>query len=189
MGEHVKLYQSAKKKKLSGQRLLLVVLRNKVTKKEFAVVTGHFKAGGKKINMQKYHILELVKLLGNRPTIFACDLNNDAKSVVFQFFKSHTTQSLDEKPKERFESVYDLEEKERFSCVKMRKGGNQSDKVGKVKNHTIDYIFYSKDGFKPKAHLEIPKKDEVLAATNGLGLPCWKYPSDHFMLAADLELQ
>merc|ERR1711964_965929 len=55
----------------------------------------------------------------------------------------------------------------------------QEDKRGKTKQ-TIDYIFYTND-FKCSRVLDITK-DKI----EDMKMPGWKYPSDHFMISADL---
>merc|ERR1712096_182004 len=82
--------------------------------------------------------------------------------------------------------AYPLGDKGHHSTVKWRKGGGQPAKI-KPKletKRTIDFIFHSK-AIEKKATLSIPHYDEVIAGSKGLGLPCWKYPSDHFMIGAD----
>merc|ERR1712138_222205 len=96
---------------------------------------------------------------------------------IFKHFQNVQTSKLD------LVSSYNLNDTQRLSSVKIRKGGDQPEKTGKFKNHTIDYIFHSKH-WKTKGTLQIPLSEDVLKATNNLGLPCWKFPSDHFMLAA-----
>merc|ERR1712139_140167 len=73
-------------------------------------------------------------------------------------------------------------DKNYHTTVKWRKGGAQPDKI-KTKletRRTIDFIFYN-NKIKQKAILSVPHYDEVEKRTNGLGLPSWQYPSDHFM--------
>lgn len=51
--------------------------------------------------------------------------------------------------------------------------------------HTIDYVFYSKDHITVKNCLMFPSGDEISPDRT----PCFKYPSDHFSLVCDFELQ
>ncbi|XP_065088379.1 nocturnin isoform X1 [Ochlerotatus camptorhynchus] len=51
--------------------------------------------------------------------------------------------------------------------------------------HTIDYVFYSKDHITVKNCLMFPSGDEISPDRT----PCYKYPSDHFSLVCDFELQ
>lgn len=51
--------------------------------------------------------------------------------------------------------------------------------------HTIDYVFYSKDHITVKNCLMFPAGDEISPDRT----PCYKYPSDHFSLVCDFELQ
>merc|ERR1711964_158923 len=67
-----------------------------------------------------------------------------------------------------------------FTTSKWRKGGVQVDKRG-ITNQTIDYIFYTSEDFKCARVLDITKEE-----IEPLLMPGWKYPSDHFMICADL---
>ncbi|XP_062546641.1 nocturnin isoform X5 [Armigeres subalbatus] len=51
--------------------------------------------------------------------------------------------------------------------------------------HTIDYVFYSKDHFRIKNCLMFPSGDEISPDRT----PSYQYPSDHFSLVCDFELQ
>lgn len=51
--------------------------------------------------------------------------------------------------------------------------------------HTIDYVFYSKDQITVKNCLMFPSGDEISPDRT----PCYQYPSDHFSLVCDFELQ
>ncbi|XP_029715055.2 nocturnin isoform X3 [Aedes albopictus] len=51
--------------------------------------------------------------------------------------------------------------------------------------HTIDYIFYSKDQITVKNCLMFPSGDDISQDRT----PCYQYPSDHFSLVCDFELQ
>merc|ERR1711964_711470 len=74
-----------------------------------------------------------------------------------------------------------LTQEPEFTTSKWRKGGVQEDKRGII-NQTIDYIFYTKE-FECTRVLDLPKED-----IEDLLMPGWKYPSDHFMICADLTL-
>ena len=50
---------------------------------------------------------------------------------------------------------------------------------------TIDYIFYTKNGFTPKAVLLFPTKKEI----GPTGLPSYNYPSDHLALEAIFNMK
>jgi len=69
-----------------------------------------------------------------------------------------------------------------FTTDKWRKGGEQKEKIC-ITKQTIDYIFYTKE-FECSRVLNLPGKNEI----EEIHLPGWKYPSDHFMIAADLTL-
>lgn len=51
--------------------------------------------------------------------------------------------------------------------------------------HTIDYVFYSKDQITVKNCLMFPAGEEISPDRT----PCYQYPSDHFSLVCDFELQ
>lgn len=82
-------------------------------------------------------------------------------------------------------SIFKVRNRTRLSCVKWRRGGTQKEKILQTKE-TIDFIFSR--GLKCIGTLALPTVDDVEKKTEGLGLPCWQYPSDHFMMAADLKV-
>jgi len=73
-----------------------------------------------------------------------------------------------------------LTQEPEFTTSKWRKGGVQEDKRG-ITNQTIDYIFYTSKDFECSRVLDMPKEN-----IEPLFMPGWKYPSDHFCIAADL---
>jgi len=93
---------------------------------------------------------------------------------------------------------YSAEHPDHFTAVKWRKGGMQADKIMKKhEKQTIDFIFHTKPqaampGFKRNQVLTVPSYNDVLLdgkkPEEFLCLPNLKYPSDHFMIGADLEL-
>jgi endonuclease/exonuclease/phosphatase family metal-dependent hydrolase len=172
----------------ASQRLMYAILKNRngpSEGKQFAVVTGHFKSGeeNKDKPMQILHVKELSSLLTtfltlkNMPVIFACDFNKSWESAPVQTFRTNFPNMT---------SAYDATDKKRVSSKKLRKAGEQTNKIGERIEHTIDYIFTSKH-FTKRAHLELPTVKEVEAVTRENGLPCWKFPSDHFNLVADFD--
>jgi len=75
-----------------------------------------------------------------------------------------------------------VEETRPITTAKWRKGGWDSRKIGK-KFDTIDFILYSKNAWKRNPNvLKTPEEPLEKLLTPG-----WKYPSDHWMIAADLE--
>lgn len=182
----------------------------------------------KRDHMKKFakHISEEY---GDVPLIFAADLNTSYDSGAFKLFydgkcgKEEWTKKgkVDTLPPDTLgattpagdflESAYDFVknnkegvDSNRNSALKFRKGGEQASKRNVLDDHTIDYIFHSKDHWKVLQRLSIPTFKEVNEGTGGedfegpynkskrdvLGqlLPHWKYPSDHFMIGADIEL-
>merc|ERR1711964_313864 len=71
------------------------------------------------------------------------------------------------------------------STAKYRWGGPQLDKLG-ITYQTIDFIFCP-DYWKCTRVLSVPCYEDVLDTSPQL-LPSGKYPSDHFMIGAELEM-
>jgi len=71
-----------------------------------------------------------------------------------------------------------------LSTFKWRWGGPQEDKLQPVKQ-LIDFIFHSEE-WKCRKVLSVPTEKELEKSPQRL--PDGKYPSDHFVVAADLEL-
>merc|ERR1711964_113757 len=166
----------------SKQVALHVVLKYKDTKID--IVTGHFKSGEKDTDkfVKPYHIaafnekLKELKANGNA-LIVACDFNTNRATPAYEKFEQA---NLD------LESAYNLElldKEKRYTSSKWRRGGDQPDKC-KVVEQTIDFIFTNKK-LKATKTLSVPTSSEVSNASELL-LPCWRYPSDHFMIGADL---
>merc|ERR1711964_962461 len=75
-----------------------------------------------------------------------------------------------------------VEETRPITTAKWRKSGWDPKKVGK-KFDTIDFILYSKNAWRSNPNvLKTPEEPLEKLLTPG-----WKYPSDHWMIAADLE--
>merc|ERR1711964_68169 len=71
-----------------------------------------------------------------------------------------------------------------WESSKWRSGGDQTEKIGYTPNN-IDFVFYTRQFFKPLAVLAYPNWEaEPLEACN---LPGYKYPSDHFAHMAVFE--
>lgn len=81
--------------------------------------------------------------------------------------------------------IEDVRNRMRFSCVKWRRGGDQPDKLLKVKE-TIDYIFTK--GFTTRGVFEFPEVSKLEKPTKGMGLLGLKSESDHLMGAADIRV-
>merc|ERR1711964_771061 len=73
----------------------------------------------------------------------------------------------------------------RLTSAKDRWGGPQLDKLG-IKKQAIDFIFHTKE-WKVRKVLTVPTEEHIESQSPQL-LPDGKYPSDHFMIGADLEL-
>merc|ERR1711964_417889 len=129
------------------------------------------------------------------PLILSCDLNTSRHSPSFKTFEKNNILK-----KDGLKSAYGLESEGwidpergtpitklegRYTASKWRRGGNQPEKCRPI-SETIDFIFYSNKHFTQSRTLSVPTNEEV-SATSKLLLPCWRYPSDHFMIGADLE--
>merc|ERR1712098_538349 len=165
------------------------MLEDKVTGKKFAVVTAHLKAGDKadfragKIQhggLMADMINDLIKTL-KVPVIYAGDLNTSPTTPAFKAFrgKCPSMQSA-------YQTVLGAEQE--FTTYKWRKGGDQPKKIG-INKQTIDFIHYSEAHWKVHRVMGHPTAEEVEKTSEGILLPNWRYPSDHFALAADLELK
>ena len=102
------------------------------------------------------------------PVIFCGDFNAEPSEPVYQIM-----QSLD------LESTYtylsqDKKSEPKFTTWKIRPKHEVC--------HVIDYIWFSRSGFKVKSVLDIPSDAEV----GENRLPSLKYPSDHCSLVCDL---
>jgi len=80
-----------------------------------------------------------------------------------------------------------LTQEPEFTTAKWRKGGAQEDKRG-ITNQAIDYIFYTSE---PRGEDNVALEcSRVLGMTKekieAIYMPGWKYPSDHFMICADI---
>merc|ERR1711964_54051 len=131
------------------------------------------------------------------PVIFAGDCNTNPSTEAFPYLNEGFKAS-------RMQSAYPIEEhvpqeqindaggnlvehglgKYKAGAPKYRKGGNQKEKIKKV-DQTIDYIYQR--GFTVTQTLSIPTLAEVINDTNGMRLPSWKMPSDHFPIGATFE--
>lgn len=149
------------------------------TSKKFTVAATHFKAGYNEKrsceDVRKEQAMFLSKYLadnyGELPVVLCGDLNFPCTELGYNIMKysnlrlnsAYTHLSADgQEPKYTFWTITDTE---------LRK--------------TIDYIWYTKRGFRVKSVLDIPSEEEV-----GEGrLPSLKYPSDHLSLVCDFALE
>merc|ERR1711964_302417 len=125
--------------------------------------------------------LQELRETGNA-VIFAADLNTGMDTPAYVKFAKDNVDA----ETAFLTSAYDLAEQNkqhRFTASKWRRGGDQKDKCKRVEQ-TIDFIFTS--GMKAVATLSVPDS-ETVENDSELLLPCWRYPSDHFMIGADLE--
>lgn len=192
------------------QRILFVTLFDTVTKRNILVVNGHFKSGKGVTDREdkRYMAKEFARKLHKYRTkfnletvIFACDFNAPRSSGAFKLLfegQCDADEELDpeeldpeegEHPLKYLSSAYrkEYDESGHHSATKERRAGDQPEKIGLIDKHTIDFIFHS-SGFKATGLLSIPHFDTVNRITNGQLLPCPQYPSDHFMIGADLVL-
>lgn len=192
-------------KTVSGQRAMYVILRSKTgaTKgQEFIAMTAHMKAGEKHDDkeLKKHHARIMAKKIKEllsepynrngdmRPLVYAADFNTNPGTETFKEFYNITkgvmTSAYDnldmDKPAEG-KPVYT--NKTPDTSFKSRKGGNQFAKCQPI-GQAIDFIFHSNQ-WKCTHTLSVI---ELLKLCADFGLPNWKYPSDHFMIMADLVL-
>lgn len=174
----------------SKQRVLIVTLHDTKLKREIVVVTGHMKSGTKKKDdrMAEHQASKLAGVLcckkfAGKPIIFACDFNKSAKTGAYKSFMQTTkNKGL------TMQSAYE-EDEDRKTSVKIRRGGEQQNKIGKQIKETIDYIFFSQQHFQKVNTLQLPKVEDINKMTDDRGLPSWRFPSDHLHIVADLKLK
>lgn len=180
---------------LAKQVYLTVKLKNIRTKQEFMVVSAHLKSGKpvetpvKKAQAKEIgEILKNIKDAEKIPIVFGLDFNTSADNpdgVIREFHRAYGA---------FLQSAYVLDfnsKSTRFTAVKQRYGGEQPNKVdNRPEKHTIDFIFHD-PAIKCVATLRVPEFKVVKNGSKMNGkpiyLPCWKYPSDHFMIGADLD--
>jgi len=157
-----------------------------VTESEHNIVvfTGHFKSGESADDvcvkpMQIQALTDAIKKVPNTDNIIvAADFNTKKGTPAFSHFANHNR---------NLHSAYDIEKldrEKRYTSGKWRRGGNQPDKC-KIIHQTIDFIFTK--GFDKVRNLSVPEWKRV-KEVSPLMLPCFAYPSDHFMIGADLVL-
>merc|ERR1711964_146170 len=154
----------------------------------FLMMTAHIKSGDSPgdVPAKKSQGAEVADFMADAqaekmPVIFACDFNNrpggDAHNAFFGQLKARNTHVMS-----AYAKIGGGKEPE-FTTSKWRKGGVQVDKRGKT-TQTIDYIFYTANHFECTRVLDMPPLDTIEPL---LLMPGWKYPSDHFMICADLK--
>jgi len=142
------------------------------------------------------------------PAIYACDFNSNPTTVAYETLINATEDEplqlasayetvevvgeVTEDVLEAFKPPKSLRADRdcKFSSAKWRKGGEQKDKLCKTVQ-TIDFILTTgkegKKDWKCHAILDLPTLGQ-LEKTSPLLLPSWKYPSDHEMIGAVVEL-
>lgn len=173
-------------------------LRNDGTDKNktLTVLTGHFKSGDTqedeavKVEQWKDMIKNIEKHSKNGPLILAGDFNTDVYSPAYREFANGCKDIADNSAYPKTAKYVEDSGDEPYTAQKWRLGGKQKDKCKKV-FQTIDFIFGNKeiDFYGKKRHLSVPKRSEVEAGSGGIYLPCWKYPSDHFMIGSDFTIK
>jgi len=202
---------------LSGQVVLWVKLKPKDTGKEFSgkeffVITAHLKSGEKtkerpmKIKHAELMAKKINELEGTAPVIFGADFNTNPGSKAFKQFIAdakeanscakmtsaypHTDKT--HKTPESVKCIKDFKNDTPATTYKSRAGGSQPGKCQPTAQ-AIDFIFYSTANTSKKG---IWKCNKVLSLVDlydmrnkgSFGLPNWRYPSDHLMIQAELEL-
>ncbi|XP_073974101.1 NADP/NADPH phosphatase nocturnin isoform X2 [Rhodnius prolixus] len=158
----------------SNQVAVLAILRDLVTGSEFCVATTHLKARNGALlaalrNEQGKDLLDFVTShCGDRPVIVCGDFNAEPAEPVYSTVTTH--------PALRLASAYAAYQagEPPYTTWKVREEGEVC--------HTIDYIFYSKGGFRVSSLLDFPTGEEI----GECRVPSFGYPSDHFSLVCDL---
>jgi len=194
--------------KRAKQVAIAVQLKVKATNRHFVVMTAHLKSGtepddipGKKA--QAKEVAGIIKNIKhndrNMPVIFGCDFNNKPEDDEDNSHRIFYEELKMKKGGYKVTSAYGKVRSEGkygasptyqevmgweppFTVDKVRKGGAQKDKVGGVQQ-TIDFIFYTKE-IECSRILDITKDDLEDCRIVG-----WRYPSDHFCIAADLTFK
>merc|ERR1711964_687932 len=99
------------------------------------------------------------------------------------FLDSAYTLDDESKPGED-DDLVPINTNKQYSSGKWRKGGTMLHKCREIYQN-IDFILYSNKTFRTLNTMDIPTYAEIIADSR-LGLPCWRYPSDHFCVGADL---
>jgi len=182
--------------------------------RDFLMMTAHVKSGDspKDVPVKIHQGKQVAGIIVEHnkkqmPVIFACDFNNKPGGDAHNAFTGEL-KAKDTTVKSAYENVLQewrcteeikhgrlskiervegdcpkckklLTQEPKFTTDKWRKGGTQKDKRGKTKQ-TIDYIFYTEE-FECSRVLNITKEK-----IEPVHMPGWKYPSDHFCIAADL---
>jgi len=160
-----------------------------------SVVTCHLKAKSSnedKRMAQIHGILELVKgfdegghtdhiILAGDFNTDPCDTADGFKAEVIPWIAAehpelHSCYPLD---KATFDTTDD-DSKWHWTTWKRRAHSTPSE----IK-HAIDYIYHQRDAFRTVQILKAPAEGDVLPHR----LPCWRYPSDHISIVADLEVK
>jgi len=152
--------------KASKQIYMFIELEDLVTKQSFIVGTGHHKSGkvSKDVGAKKEQLDFIKKIVdgfqqAGRTVIYGCDLNTptNSQSYIDVALDKTITSAYKHDPKNR-----------RVSAAKLRKSGDQLEKVGVLDKQTIDFIFHS-----PKVKcvqtLQLPLFKTVNDATGGRG--------------------
>merc|ERR1711964_499344 len=196
------------KGKDSTQVGLYVVLRDIKTREIFSYVAAHCKSGKKKKDAptkdaQATFIANLVTMLacnGLHPAL-GLDFNSNYKEKVIETFKGgakHMVSTYEQTEDKDLEDAYKVYQplteenahkpeengKAPMTAWKNRLFGEQLEKAGKQFKEELDYIFCEKKAWDVLRVLKVPLRSDIEACK----LPGWKYPSDHFMIMAELEL-
>merc|ERR1711964_932539 len=192
----------------STQIGLYVVLRDIKNGEIFSYVAAHCKSGKKKKDFptkdaQAAFIAKLVTMLasnGLRPAL-GLDFNSNYKEKVIKTFKDGAKDMVSayEQPEE-LKAAYTEYEKLKLTektahqpekngealmtAWKHRLFGEQLEKAGKQFKEELDYIFYQQYVWQVTRVLKVPQRRDIEECK----MPGWKYPSDHFMIMAELEL-
>lgn len=175
----------------SKQVFMHVVLNHITANKKFAIVTAHAKSGddnadiATKIRQAEYMADKLKKF--SIPVIYAADFNTNPGTKAFKKFVEKANGFKSAYPVKTEDNVKGGKQNETpTTSYKFRRGGDQPEKCRPI-SQAIDFIFHSEQ-WKCTKLLTIPKELQELVKAKCAGLPNWRYPSDHVMIGAELEL-
>jgi len=158
----------------SNQVAILMILKDKETEEEICVATTHLKARKGALlsalrNEQGKDLLEFVaQHAAGRPVVLCGDFNAEPTEPIYSTVLGHDLL--------RLASVYCQGGEPPYTTWKIREEGEVC--------HTIDYVFCSRDRLAATSVLEFPSGEEIGPDR----IPSMSYPSDHFSLVCDLQL-
>ena len=166
--------------KETNQVCLMGEFKDKVTDREFVVVTTHFKAKPEYHQVRFHEGVFMEKNVesfrSGKPVLICGDFNAEPTEDVVKYYQASALE-LQSAYTQLSESGC---ENPAYTTWKIR-GSKTPGGKEKEACHTIDYMWYQPKHMGVTSLLSIPSGDEI----GPNRLPSWHYPSDHFSLAAD----